>query len=221
MNVLALEFSSPQHSVAVVRCMGDSIEAYERIEIGGRATLPFGMAEGVLREAGLEREEIDCIAIGLGPGSYTGVRAAIAVGQGWQLATRIELRGISTLEVLAEQARLEQLFGAVSFVIDAQRQEMYHSRWEISQAVAREIEPLKLVRLPELQQRFNSGEILAGPEVTRWFPTGRMLFPGAAALGRVALRSAARSAGQSLEPVYLRPTAFVKAAPPRGPELTT
>jgi tRNA threonylcarbamoyl adenosine modification protein YeaZ len=208
MNVLAVEFSSPQHSVAVVRGAGDSTEAYEAVESGGRATRPFGMAQAVLREAGLEREAIDCVAVGLGPGSYTGVRAAIAVAQGWQFAAKVLLRGIGTLEVLAEQARLEQLFGPVSFVIDAQRQEMYHARWEISQAAARELEPLKLVRLPELQQRFDSGEILAGPEVTRWFPTARTVIPRAAALGRVALRSRGSAAGESLEPVYLRPTAF-------------
>ena len=45
------------------------------------------MIEEALREAGLEREQIEVLAVGLGPGSYTGIRVALSLAQGWQLAS--------------------------------------------------------------------------------------------------------------------------------------
>ena len=60
-----------------------------------------------------------------------------------------------------------------------------------------------------------TGERLVGPEVTCWFPNGRVVFPRAARLGeRAGLRSDF-VAGEMLAPIYLRETKFVKAPSPR------
>ena len=104
MKILALEFSSPQRSVAVAdggRAVSEVIEA------GASGTQAFGMIEAALREAKLEREQIECIVIGLGPGSYTGIRAALSIAQGWQLAREIKLLGISSVEAIAAQAQAD------------------------------------------------------------------------------------------------------------------
>ena len=88
---MALEFSSEQRSAAVAR---DGIVLSEAVERdGGRVTNAFGLIEKALAAAKISREEIEAIAVGLGPGSYTGIRAAIAVAQGWQLARGIKLLG--------------------------------------------------------------------------------------------------------------------------------
>ena len=86
----------------------------------------------MLREAGLEREQIEVIAVGLGPGSYTGIRVAISIAQGWQLARGVKLLGVSSAECLAAQAQAEKIFGRVNVVIDAQRNEFYLAAYEIS-----------------------------------------------------------------------------------------
>ena len=108
-------------------------------------TNAFGLIEKVLAAAKISREEIEVIAVGLGPGSYTGIRAAIAVAQGWQLARGVKLLGVSSAECLAAQAQAEKIFGRVNVVIDAQRNEFYLATWEISEAERKEIEPLKIV----------------------------------------------------------------------------
>ena len=92
MTILALEFSSPQRSVAVLRTDGAAVAA-EAIETGGRGTNAFGMIEQVLAEAKIEREQIDVMAVGLGPGSYTGIRAAISHGAGLATGARREAAG--------------------------------------------------------------------------------------------------------------------------------
>ena len=61
----------------------------------------------------------------------------------------------------------------------------------------------------------NAGEMVVGPEVSRWFPAGREIFPSAAALGQLAVNRTEYVSGERLEPIYLRETQFVKAAPLR------
>jgi tRNA threonylcarbamoyl adenosine modification protein YeaZ len=214
MTILALEFSSPQRSVAVA-C--DKMILTEAVESGGgRNTNAFGMIEKVLAEAKIEREEIEVVAVGLGPGSYTGIRAAIALAQGWQFARGVKLAGVSSMECLAAQARAEKIFGRVNVVIDAQRNEFYLAAYEILETGSKEINPLKIVAFAEVQARTDTKEILIGPEVTHWFPNGRTIFPRAATLAKLAASRNDFVAGEKLEPIYLRATNFVKA-PPRNP----
>jgi len=216
MTILALEFSSGQRSVAVVRRLaGDaSFIASEVVETGAGGTRAFGMIEDALREAGLEREQIEVLAIGLGPGSYTGIRVALSVAQGWQLASPdrgVKLLGISSAECVAAQAQAEKISGRVNVVIDAQRNEFYLASYEISAAARKEIEPLRILTRAEVESRAGANEKLIGPEVTRWFPNGRMVFPRAAMLGQLAMNRNDFAAGNQLEPIYLRETNFVKA----------
>ena len=222
MTILALEFSSPQRSVAVA--FGGAPNAArggarvpqkicEAVETGGRGTNAFGMIENVLAQAKIGREEIDAIAIGLGPGSYTGIRSAIAIAQGWQLALGTKLLGISSVDCLAAQAQVEKIFGRVNVVVDAQRNEFYAAAHEISETERKEIRPLKILAFAELQSRADTGENLAGPAVTRWFPSGKDFFPHAATLAKLAAAKHDFVPGAKLEPIYLRETSFVKTSP--------
>lgn len=216
MTILALEFSSQQRSVAIIRrdeLHESTISVNEVIETG--ANSPFPMIEAALRDAKVEREQIQCIAIGVGPGSYTGIRAAISIAQGWQLARGIKSVGVSSAECLAAQAQSDGVTGQVSVIVDAQREEFYLATYEIAVDGYREIAPLKIVSKEAVQQRANNGETLIGPEVARWFSTGKTVFPRAATVGTLALARTDFIAGEKLEPIYLRETTFVKAPPPR------
>jgi tRNA threonylcarbamoyladenosine biosynthesis protein TsaB len=216
MKLLAIEFSSPQRSVAAVAgSAAADARAWEAIEPEPLTTRAFALTEKALAQAGFEREAVECLAIGLGPGSYNGIRAAIALAQGWQLAAGVKLVGISSADCLAEQARLAGITGKVAVGIDAQRGEFYLAVYEIDAAGPRAVEPLRLAQRADVEQAVAAGARLVGPEVTQWFPNGQLLFPSAATLGKLALGRADFVPGEQLEPVYLRPTAFVKAPPPR------
>jgi tRNA threonylcarbamoyladenosine biosynthesis protein TsaB len=214
MMILALEFSSALRSVALAR---DGVVLAEAAEAGERGTNEFGLIEKVLASANIRRTEIECLAVGLGPGSYAGIRVALAIAQGWQLARGVKLLGISSVECLAAQAQAEMIFGRVNAVIDAQRGEFYLATCEISAAGLEEIAPLKIVAAMEVESRAGAGEILIGPQVTRWFPSGTTLFPSATMLSKLAARRNHFSDGGQLTPIYLRATNFVKAPPPRVP----
>jgi tRNA threonylcarbamoyl adenosine modification protein YeaZ len=211
MKILAIEFSSPQRSVAVV----DGLVLARAEESGSEGTRPLALIEQTLRQARLEREEIECIAVGLGPGSYTGIRTAISLAQGWQLARGVRLLGISSVEGLAWQALAGGLRGAVNLVIDAQRHEFYLARYELDDRSASVLEPLRLAAAAEVQQRAERGEVILGPEVDQRFPQGRLVYPHAAVLAQLATRRSDFVPGEQLEPIYLRETSFVKAPPSR------
>lgn len=173
------------------------------------------MVEESLKQAGLEREQIECVAVGLGPGSYTGVRVAIALAQGWQLARGVRLLGISSATCVAAQAQRDGLTGRFSVIVDAQREEFYLAAYEASPIGFTNTESLRLISLAEARERERAGEVLVGPEVSRWFKAGRIAFPRATTLGTLALRQKDFVVGEKLEPIYLRETKFVKAPPAR------
>lgn len=202
MTILALEFSSARRSVALAR---DGVVLAEAVaQTTGRGTDAFGLIEHVLTKANTAREAVEVIAIGLGPGSYTGIRAAIAVAQGWQLARGVKLLGVSSVESLAMQAQAEAMAGPVDLVIDAQRGEFYLATWEISGTRRNETAPLRIVPSADIAARKAGGSICAGPEMER------KLFPTAATVAQLAAGRTDFISGEKLEPIYLRETNFVK-----------
>ena len=121
MNLLAIETATESCSVALIRdgCL------FARSELAPRrhAELLLPMCEDVMSEAGLERRDLDALAVGCGPGAFTGVRLAISAAQGIALALDIPVVSISSLAALAMQA--PDNAAAILAVIDARMGEIY------------------------------------------------------------------------------------------------
>jgi tRNA threonylcarbamoyladenosine biosynthesis protein TsaB len=215
MKILALEFSSSQRSVAIVQPKDaeENHEEHQLIESGSGQIL--GLIEKLLQQTALEREEIEVIAVGLGPGSYTGIRGAIALAQGWQLGREVHLLGLSSADCVAEQACAEGLAGEVAVTIDAQRGEFYLANYELSPPRWHEVQPLRLAAPQAVLDCEKQGQLIIGPEVGMMFPDARVVWPRAAALAKLASLRKDFVQAEQLQPLYLRQTAFVKAALPR------
>jgi tRNA threonylcarbamoyl adenosine modification protein YeaZ len=212
MKILSLEFSSAQRSVAVV--VNGQVRGRTH-ETGTRENRALSLIDAALGAAEMEREKVDCLAVGLGPGSYNGIRSAIALAQGWQLALGTRILGISSAQSLAAQARVEKILGCVNIAIDAQRNEFYLARYEVNASSYREVTPLRLAGREEVLTLVRAGEIVLGPEVTSEWPSARQIFPDAAMVGQLASQRSDFVAGEQLQPIYLREARFVKAPPPR------
>jgi tRNA A37 threonylcarbamoyladenosine modification protein TsaB len=98
-------------------------------------------------------------------------------------------------------------------VIDAQRNEFYVAGYGME--TCEELSPLRLVARDDVLALERDGNTLVGPEVTKWFPAGRIVFPRAAKLIEAAAHPTEFVSREKLEPIYLRETSFVKAPPPR------
>jgi len=206
MKILAVEFSSERRSVAVVengRVLG------EAFEMGGRAAI--ALVERALATSKVEREQIECIAVGVGPGSYTGIRGAISLAQGWQLAREVKLLAISSVECVAAQAQHQKVLGTIAIVVDAQREEFYLGKYAISLNGVEEIHPLRIVPMAEVKRLAEGGAIVIGPDSGAICSvTAGVVFPEAAMLGQLACTRTDFIAGEKLEPIYLREVSFKK-----------
>ena len=109
MNILAIETATESCSVALL--CGEAL--IDRTELAPRrhAELVLPMAEELLAEAGITRRQIDGIAMGQGPGAFTGVRLAVALAQGIALALDRPVVPVSTLAALAALAFPSPLVG--------------------------------------------------------------------------------------------------------------
>jgi tRNA threonylcarbamoyladenosine biosynthesis protein TsaB len=220
MMILALEFSSPRRSLALSwqEAGSGATKVLGTVsDLGDKSLRPIPLLQKLLAQTGTDRTEVKAIVVGLGPGSYTGIRSAIALAQGWQLALNVKTCGVSSVDALAVEAQQRGCFGRVSLVIDAQRQEFYLATYSITPAKRQLLEPLALVDAPTLSARAAQPDsILTGPEITKWIPNGRVLFPDAAALAPLADPRIQSLAGESLKPIYLREVTFVKSPQPRS-----
>ncbi|GIT77801.1 MAG: hypothetical protein Ct9H300mP32_1830 [Verrucomicrobiota bacterium] len=148
MKILAIEFSSDHRSVAVLD--GGRLLA-EQTVTEGRDTAAVALIESALGQAKVGRLEIECIAVGIGPGSYTGIRAAIALTQGWQLALGVKVQGVDSLEALARGEQAGGRRGEVTLAVDAQRGEFYLARFELSDDGIRNVESTYLAKRKEYE----------------------------------------------------------------------
>src|SRR6476620_7505464 len=102
MKLLAFETATEACSVALW-IDGRVVERYD-LAPRRHAELALPWADALLAEAGIARAQIDAIAVGRGPGAFTGVRLAIALAQGVALGLDRPLVPVSTLEALAFDA---------------------------------------------------------------------------------------------------------------------
>ena len=88
-------------------------------ERSSRAVTLLQDVDALLRQAGAQAREVNALAVGIGPGSFTGVRIGLATARGLALALGVPAAGVSTLAALAAGAP-----GALP-VIDARRREVF------------------------------------------------------------------------------------------------
>ncbi|MCI4567802.1 tRNA (adenosine(37)-N6)-threonylcarbamoyltransferase complex dimerization subunit type 1 TsaB [Lysobacter sp. CFH 32150] len=124
MKLLAFETATEACSVAVY----NDGEVHERFELAPRrhAELALPWAEQLLADAGIAKSQLDAIAVGRGPGAFTGVRLAISIAQGIALAMDKPVVPVSTLAALAMQAQGKRIVAA----IDARMGEIYVAAFE-------------------------------------------------------------------------------------------
>jgi tRNA threonylcarbamoyladenosine biosynthesis protein TsaB len=123
MNILAVETATEACSAALL-ADGQLIERY-RLAPREHNRLILPMVEAVLAEAGLGLRQLDALAFGRGPGSFTGVRIAAGVAQGIAYGADLPVIPVSTLAALADDALAETGLDCALACIDARMGEVY------------------------------------------------------------------------------------------------
>jgi tRNA threonylcarbamoyladenosine biosynthesis protein TsaB len=124
MRVIAVETSTEYCSVA----LWQDGSVLDRCELVGQkhSEVLIPMLDALLAEAGTKLRDMDGIAFGKGPGSFTGVRIACGVAQGLALGANLPVLGVCTLEALAQASGHERVIAT----LDARMAEVYHAAYE-------------------------------------------------------------------------------------------
>ena len=136
MKLLAFDTSTELISIAVTRTVDGAPRVWQHTGAGGAqassALIPA--IETLMGEAALRFEQLDAIAFGRGPGSFTGLRTACAVAQGLGLGAGVPLLPVDTLLAVAEEARLQRAPQQAQLrllaLLDARMDELYAAPYE-------------------------------------------------------------------------------------------
>jgi len=129
--ILAFDTSATVCSVAIQK--GDRIYSAHEIAPMQQAKRILPMIKNVLAESSLTLNELDAIAYGAGPGSFTGIRIANSVAQGLAYAAEKPVIQVSSLAILAESAFLEHGCRKMLVAIDARMEQIYWAMYEVGQ----------------------------------------------------------------------------------------
>lgn len=124
--LLALDTSFGPVSAALLTADGEVIGHHSADNAAGQqAEMLPPLVASLFREYSASFEELARVVVSTGPGAFTGVRVGIAFAKGLQIATGAETVGISSLDCLAEQARLQYPGSRIAVMVDARRSEIY------------------------------------------------------------------------------------------------
>jgi tRNA threonylcarbamoyladenosine biosynthesis protein TsaB len=123
LRILALDTSTEYCSVALL--LDDRILSLEVLAKQRHSELLLPMIQQILAEAGVKLPQLQGIAFGAGPGSFTGLRIACGVAQGLAFGASLPVAGICTLEAMAEEAGSRHVVAA----IDARMGEIYQAAY--------------------------------------------------------------------------------------------
>jgi tRNA threonylcarbamoyladenosine biosynthesis protein TsaB len=153
--VLGFDTATPATAVALLDDARPAAAAERRHEPApgerpGHAAQLLVLAAGLLDDAGLGFADVDRIAVGLGPGGFTGLRIGVATARALAQSTGAELAGVSTLRALAAAAEPVAPAGSgVLAVVDARRGEVFAAGWRAGEPLVGQagLPPPQLARL--------------------------------------------------------------------------
>ena len=128
MLILALDSSASPASAALLEDGKILSEFYINTKQTHSQTL-MPMVEAVLRLSAKTLDDVDCLAVSAGPGSFTGVRIGVSCVKGLAMARNIPCAGVSTLRAMAENAR--GMDGIVCAVMDARCGQVYNALFRV------------------------------------------------------------------------------------------
>ncbi|WP_429122728.1 tRNA (adenosine(37)-N6)-threonylcarbamoyltransferase complex dimerization subunit type 1 TsaB [Ensifer sp. 4252] len=204
MIVLAIDTSGSGCSAAIYDSGSSSVLGQSGADIGrGHAERLMEFVDEALASADRPIGDIDRIAVTIGPGSFTGIRVGVATARGLALALGKPAVGVSSLHVLAEEARAAAPGKSVLVAIDAKRDEVYVQAYDAAGHAVTEPEALSVTDVRERFAGFDGCVAGSGAELLASVPPVKVAdlvdIAVVARLGAVADPASAKP-----KPLYLR-----------------
>ena len=225
MNILTIDTATEACSVAL-QFNGNLITRYEVCpQQHSQRILP--MVDAVMQEAGARLNDLDGLAFGRGPGSFTGVRIATGIIQGLALGSELPVAGVSTLAAMAQQVIDTEKAAEVAVAIDARMSEVYFARYRNHNGVAELVgeeqvaAPETFAHIAELSAIAIAGtgwqaypvlaNLVPDKQVNVSYPYARFMTP----LAEKSFKAGFGVGADAITPEYLRNTVTWKKLPGR------
>lgn len=218
MNVLGLDTSTARLALAIVNEQGLVAELHTT-EAGRHSARLAPMIQALLKMARLELGQVDGFAVGIGPGSFTGLRVGVTTMKALALSTGHPIVGVPTLDALAHQ--VSYWTGLVCPILDAKRGLVYAAIYQTKAGKVKRASRYRVIAVPELVKACRGSTLFVGDGIplyqsvirkmlnscaqfadpALWCPQGSVI----ARLGREALVRGERDAVDDLVPLYIYP----------------
>ena len=237
MNILAIDTATEACSVALQ--FNDTVTTRFEICPQQHSQRLLPMVDEVLKEVQVDLRDIDLLAFGRGPGSFTGVRIATGMIQGLALGTGLKVAGVSTLEAMAYEVSIktEDKSALIAVASDARMDEVYFAVYSQSPGgLERRIEEqvcapeVAVEQLKVLRDNSNTVFLMAGTgwsayeKLDQWKSEAggeallEVTLPNAQYMLELALNAYEKgeiSDAVNVEPIYLRDKVTWKKLPGR------
>jgi tRNA threonylcarbamoyladenosine biosynthesis protein TsaB len=217
MTILGLETSTAVCSVGLYRTSMPEIEL-SLLESHIHSEKLLTLVQDVIRSSGTALDQLDAIAVSIGPGSFTGLRIGLSTAKGLSFALGKPLVAVSTFEAIAEAAwRRYPTFSAITVLVDARKNEWYTGQYRVTQGKPVEVTPVEVLPLETalatveraasslvLTDKVSAVRLLVGEAATvdELFPYCRGAVVASLAAGKASRGEFSDAA--SLEPMYLK-----------------
>jgi tRNA threonylcarbamoyladenosine biosynthesis protein TsaB len=209
MHILALDTSTDICSVAVLKDGEVLGERSQRVRTGHSGTI-LNLIDDVLGSSGFNKNDINLIATGLGPGSFTGIRIGIATAKGLATALNCEIRGVITLDAVAANAPETEMH--IMPVLDARKGEIFCALYDKNR---HRLSPQVNIEPSQVKDMISSPTLFTGNAIALYDEAFRsslgslyqaadkdVWYPRAAIVGRLAQNP--DFALSDINPVYIR-----------------
>jgi len=168
-NILAIDTSSAWCSVAL--SLGDKApELRHEAVLAGASQLLLPWIDSLLNKAKISLKDLDAIAVGIGPGAFTGVRLGVAAVQGLAISNNLQVISVNSLDAIAAELVNSNAFKKTNtknfiIAIDARMEEVYWAQYEVQpDALPKRVGDIRLTKPENIE--LAGIEFLAGSAVS-------------------------------------------------------
>lgn len=213
MKILALDTSTRFLSIALMD--GESVKAEYHEEAGIKhSEILIPTIKDMLEGTGWKISDIDLIAVGLGPGSFTGLRIAVSTVKALAASSSLKLKGVPTMDAMAENAIKGNTL--VAPLLDAHKGKVYSAIYKRESDVLKRTTDYSLLTIDELLSSLKEKVLFFGDAIGKFkdeldacknaeYSQDTDWYPKASVIGRLALEriGEGEDSPEEIDPLYL------------------